>query len=138
MADQGLVPGTPSPLLVAEWLKLDVLVDPGRVPLWAAHWIVDGLDTPALRDLAGLDGRPYEVRDTTSLALDQMNVSVESLSEAAKLALIDEAERCLAGLRECLGDEPHLERRRTPCTHYHHHGTTRRRVGVVSSHGTGR
>ncbi len=79
-------------------MKLDVLVDPSQVPMWAAHWIVDGLDTPSLRDLAGLDGRdPFDVRDLTTSALHEMGVVVDDLHEAADLVLTDEAERCLAG-----------------------------------------
>ena len=88
----------PPPKLVAAWLKLDVLVDPAQVPMWAAYWIVDGLDTPALRDLAGLDGSdPFAVRELTAKALDEMHVGVDDLHEAADLVLTDEAERCLAG-----------------------------------------
>ncbi len=89
----------PSPTLVAAWLALDVLVDPAQVPMWAAYWIVDGLDTPALRDLAGLDGHdPFEVRRLTANALGEMHVAVDDLQTAAELVLTDEAERCLAGL----------------------------------------
>jgi hypothetical protein len=88
----------PAPKLVAAWLRLDVLVDPARVPLWASYWIVGGLDTPALRDLAGLNGRdPFDVRDLTAKALHQLGVAVDDLNEAAELVLTDEAERCLAG-----------------------------------------
>lgn len=88
----------PPPQPVAAWLKLDVLVDPGQVPMWAAHWVADGLDTPALLDLAGLDGRDaFEVREMTARALDEMHVVVDNLDEAAGLVLTDEAERCLAG-----------------------------------------
>lgn len=88
----------PSPELVAAWLTLDVLVDPARVPMWAAYWIVDGCDTPALRDLAGLDGRdPFAVRALTARTLDEMHVVVDDRETAAELVLSDEAERCLAG-----------------------------------------
>jgi hypothetical protein len=89
----------PPPKLVAAWLRLDVLVDPARVPMWAAYWLVEGLDTPALRDLAGLAGRDsYDVRDTAMNALAEMGVAVVDLHEAAELVLTDEAKRCLAGL----------------------------------------
>ena len=88
----------PSPKLVAAWLTLDVLVDPALVPVWAASWIVDGLDSPGLIDLAGLDGRdPFDVRDQTTKALNELGVEVSDLDEAADLVLTDEAERCLAG-----------------------------------------
>jgi hypothetical protein len=98
MAEDDGQSDVPPPKLVAAWLKLDVLVEPARVPVWAAHWIVDGLDSPALRDLAGLDGRdPLDVRDQTGKALDELGVEVVDLHEAADLVLTDEAERCLAG-----------------------------------------
>lgn len=88
----------PHPKLVAAWLRLDVLVDPAQVPVWAAYWVADGLDTPALLDLAGLDGRdPFAVRELAAKAFYEMRVDVGNLREAADLVLTDEAARCLAG-----------------------------------------
>jgi hypothetical protein len=90
--------GVPPPELVAGWLALDVLVDPGRVPMWAAHWVAEGSDTPALVELAGLDGRdPYEVRELTVRALDEMGATLHDRAHAARLVLTYEAELCLAG-----------------------------------------
>lgn len=52
----------PSPRLVAAWFVVGGLATE-RVPMWAAHWLADGHDGPALRELAGLDGAdPREVR----------------------------------------------------------------------------
>ncbi|MCB0980931.1 MAG: hypothetical protein KDB17_09800 [Ilumatobacter sp.] len=88
----------PSPRLVAAWLTLDVLVDPAQVPMWAAYWIADGRDTPALRELAGLDGRdPFAVRELTARTLDELHVVVDDRETAAALVLNDEAKQCLAG-----------------------------------------
>lgn len=98
MSEQRAQRDVPLPKLVAAWLKLDVLDDPAQVPMWAAYWVVDGLDTPALRDLAGLDGRdPFAVRELTAKALTEMRVAVDDLHEAAELILTHEAQRCLAG-----------------------------------------
>lgn len=98
VADSNVQRDVPPPRLVAAWLRLDVLVEPARLPVWAAYWIVDGLDTPALIDLAGLDGRDAaDVRNLTERALDELGVAVEGLHEAVELVLNDEAEGCLAG-----------------------------------------
>ena len=88
----------PSPKLVAAWMSLDVLVDPARVPMWAAQWLAHGLDTTAVRDLAGLDGRDsFAVRELIVKSLDELGVEVSDLHEAAHLVLTDEAEQCLEG-----------------------------------------
>lgn len=66
----------PSAELVAAWLALDCLA-PERVPLWAAHWLAQGQDGVALRDLAGMSGNdPYEVRDVLPEALREAGVEV--------------------------------------------------------------
>ena len=66
--------------------------------MWAAYWIADGRDTPALRELAGLDGRdPFAVRELTARTLDELHVVVDDRETAAALVLNDEAKQCLAG-----------------------------------------
>lgn len=64
----------PAPRLVAAWDALHCLA-PERVPLWAAHWLAQGMDGPALRALAGLSGHdPHEVREVLSDALRDAGV----------------------------------------------------------------
>lgn len=68
--------GVPSPQLVAAWLVLGCLA-PERVPVWAAHWLANGQDGTALRDLAGMSGKdPHEVRDVLPAALREAGVEV--------------------------------------------------------------
>ncbi len=45
----------PTPRLVAAWLVVGGLATES-VPLWAAHWLAQGQDGEALRELAGLHG----------------------------------------------------------------------------------
>jgi hypothetical protein len=48
-----------------------------RVPMWAAHWLVQGYDGPALRELAGLDGSdPNSVRELLPAALGEAGCEV--------------------------------------------------------------
>jgi hypothetical protein len=77
----------PSPELVAAWVKLG-MVPTERVPLWAAHWLVDSYDGEALRTLAGYSGRdPYEVHDVLPDALADCGTSIpDSDSAAAQVA----------------------------------------------------
>ncbi|ONI88646.1 hypothetical protein ALI144C_06360 [Actinosynnema sp. ALI-1.44] len=59
----------PSPKLVAAWVALDI-IPAERLPLWAAHWIVQGHDGDSLRTLAGLSGTDsHEVHDILPAAL---------------------------------------------------------------------
>lgn len=78
----------PPPALVAAWLALNCLATE-RVPFWAAHWLADGQDGPALRELAGLSGRdPHEVRDLLPAALQEAGADVAARDdfEAVRLA----------------------------------------------------
>ncbi|MFI0446652.1 hypothetical protein [Actinomadura sp. 6N118] len=88
----------PPPRLVAAWLKIDDLVAE-RVPLWAAHWIADGLDGEALRTLAGMDGSDTrEVRDILPAALiDARSPVPDDLHIAVNDVYDDLASRYLAG-----------------------------------------
>lgn len=75
----------PSPRLVAAWLALDCLPTE-RIPLWAAHWIVNGHDGPAVVALAGLSGLdPHEVRDRLPSALIECGETVVADSAAAAM-----------------------------------------------------
>jgi hypothetical protein len=88
----------PSPTLVAAWLALDVL-PAERIPRWAAFWLVDGHDGPALVELAGLHGdEPREVRDLLPSALAECRVSVPAADAAAAMeAFTHLAQLCVDG-----------------------------------------
>lgn len=98
----------PPPQLVAAWLALGSLA-PERVPLWAAHWLAEGKDGAALRELAGMSGNdPYEVRDALPAALREAGVAVADPSDVeavhrdrrrAWIAIVyrDIARLCLGG-----------------------------------------
>ncbi|WP_432486222.1 hypothetical protein [Kineococcus esterisolvens] len=54
-----------------------------QMPTWAAHALAYGHDSPALRELAGLDGAdPRQVHDAFSTALDELGVPVLSEKQA--------------------------------------------------------
>lgn len=77
---------------MAAWFVLDI-VPTERVPWWAAQWLTDGYDGPALRELAGLDGSdPRAVSDLLPAALADMAVTLPS----STLAAVGEAFRRLA------------------------------------------
>lgn len=66
--------------------------------MWAAHWLVQGLDGETLRTLAGLDGRdPNEVRDVLVDALVDAETLMPSRSDAGTIVYTDMARCCLAG-----------------------------------------
>ncbi|GAA1994366.1 hypothetical protein [Catenulispora subtropica] len=70
-----------------------------NVPWWAAQWLADGYDGPALRELAGLTGRdPHEVNDLLPAALAEMGIRMPpSAVAAASEAFRQMAEMCLTG-----------------------------------------
>jgi hypothetical protein len=90
--------GVPSPTLVAAWLTLGTL-PVERIPRWAAFWLVDGYDGPALVELAGLHGDdPREVRDLLPAALADCNVAVPATDAAAAMeAFTHLAKLCIDG-----------------------------------------
>jgi hypothetical protein len=66
----------PSPGAVAVWLVLGMLAVE-RTPWWAAHWLAEGHDGEALRELAGLNGKdPRAVHDLLPTALGEMGVGL--------------------------------------------------------------
>ncbi|MEC3919161.1 hypothetical protein [Nocardia sp. CDC160] len=74
---------TPAPGSVAAWFVLGIALSE-RVPWWAAQWIADGHDGPALRELAGLNGRePHAVRDLLPAALAEAGVELSMPLSAA-------------------------------------------------------
>ncbi|GAA4465875.1 hypothetical protein GCM10023170_075900 [Phytohabitans houttuyneae] len=88
----------PSPTLVAAWLTLD-MVPAERIPRWAAFWLVDGCDGPALIELAGLHGDdPREVRDLLPAALAECRVAVPAAEAAAAMETFTHlAQLCVEG-----------------------------------------
>jgi hypothetical protein len=89
---------TPAPGTVAAWLVLGTALSE-RVPWWAAQWLADGHDGPALRELAGLNGRePHAVHDLLPAALAEAGVELPmQLSAAANEAFGLIAEQHLTG-----------------------------------------
>lgn len=79
MPDQSAVP---SPRLVAAWLRLNIL-SAEAVPMWAAHWLVGGLDGEAIVELAGLSGQDSRaVRDLLPAALEEAGVAELTTTQA--------------------------------------------------------
>jgi hypothetical protein len=73
----------PSPDAVAGWFVLGNLATE-RVPWWAAHWLAEGHDGTALRELAGLDGKdPHDVRDLLPAALAEAGATPPASQVAA-------------------------------------------------------
>lgn len=97
----------PSPGTVARWFVLGMAATE-RLPWWAAQWLADGHDGPALCELAGLDGHDSRaVNDLVPAALADMGVDMpttivaaagEELRHAAELHLSGQAsERWVSG-----------------------------------------
>jgi hypothetical protein len=88
----------PLPTTVAAWFVLGV-APTERVPWWAAQWLADGHDGPALRELAGLNGRdPHAVNDLLPGALADLGLTLPSTTVAAASEEFRRlAEMCLAG-----------------------------------------
>ncbi len=88
----------PSPQLVAAWLRLGTL-DMERVPMWAAHWLVNGFDGPVLAELAGLRSSDRrEARDLLPGALSECGVPLPpSRIVAAMTIFADLARRQQSG-----------------------------------------
>ncbi len=86
----------PTPRLVAAWLVVGGLATES-VPLWAAHWLAQGRDGEALRELAGLHGDDaHAVRDLLPAALAEAGESLHESSEGAVLAASKEASMAIA------------------------------------------
>ena len=79
----------PTPKLVAAWVTLDI-IPTERIPLWAAHWLVQGYDGDTLRTLAGLSGTdPHDVHDALPAALADCAAPIpDSDAAAAQVAFI--------------------------------------------------
>lgn len=72
-----------------------------RAPWWAAQWLTEGHDGPAMLALACLDGTDHgEIRDLLPRALAEMNTTTPTVFDAAVLVFDDMARRHLAGERD--------------------------------------
>ena len=79
----------PSPRTVAVSLVLEMLAVE-RAPWWAAHWLAEGHDGQALRELAGLNGTdPRAVRDLLPTALAETGIELPTTRLAAVMRLSD-------------------------------------------------
>lgn len=88
---------TQSPELVAAHYALGSL-DETSVPSWAAWWVIDGHDGPAVVELAGLAGDdPFDVREALMPAFSELDVTVPHLAQAWEVVATDLAAKCLAG-----------------------------------------
>lgn len=71
------------------------------VPMEAAHALVRGLDSPGLRDLAGLDREErHEIRDLVPLVSEQLGFAIEPLKVVFERRVREIAAAYLAGERE--------------------------------------
>ncbi|AOS63268.1 hypothetical protein [Actinoalloteichus hymeniacidonis] len=97
----GLESETPPPEQVAAWWVLGLL-ETDRVPWWAAEWLVQGWDGPALRELAGLGAEDArEIRDLMPSVLQEVAVAPFATQvEAAEACFRYLARLCLQGLVE--------------------------------------
>jgi hypothetical protein len=69
-----------------------------RVPWYAADWLADGYDGPALRELAGLNQTdPQLIRELQPIALGEMGVRIPAPAEAVQVWLTRLARRLLDG-----------------------------------------
>jgi hypothetical protein len=70
-----------------------------RIPLWAAHWLVDGHDGDALRTLAGLSGKDSnDVHDVVADALDECGAPLtEDVVAAVGFVFTETARRYAPG-----------------------------------------
>lgn len=85
--------GVPSPGIVASWARLGLLPT-GKVPLWAAYWLVAGYDGEHLAHLAGRHGDdPHDVRDALPDALLDCGVEMPDSDLAAATVVFTQLAR---------------------------------------------
>ncbi|MFJ3902900.1 hypothetical protein [Streptomyces sp. NPDC090025] len=98
------------PLLETAWRYRVDQVRPEDLPMTAARALADGIDTPALCELAGFSRRadPRDIRDTFERALEELAIVLPDRPTARRYALRRLAARCAAGeveLAEVASDE---------------------------------
>ncbi|WP_437077872.1 hypothetical protein [Streptomyces sp. enrichment culture] len=76
-------------LQYSAWRYVAEVVPPEELPMLAAHALVDGRDSPALRELAGLQRRsdPVEVRELYVLALRELGIPLPDEETAGRCLL---------------------------------------------------
>ncbi|MGC0211517.1 hypothetical protein [Streptomyces levis] len=77
-------------LLGSAWRFVAEVLPPGELPLLAAHALVDGRDSPALRELAGLSrrGDEAEIRELYVLALGELGIALPDEDTAGRCLLV--------------------------------------------------
>ncbi|MFF9142430.1 hypothetical protein ACF09G_33245 [Streptomyces albogriseolus] len=72
------------------WQYVAEILPAEELPMLAAHALVDGRDSPALRELAGLPRRsdPAEVRDLYVLALRELAIPLPDEETAGRCLLV--------------------------------------------------
>lgn len=91
-------PFAPMPPAVAAALFLDGLLRGEDRPMLAAHWLAEGMDGEALRELAGLSGSEYEVGDLWPAALEDAGVTLPA--GGARVTAAWAAQRVLDGTED--------------------------------------
>ncbi|WMX48673.1 hypothetical protein [Streptomyces roseicoloratus] len=87
------------PLMEAAWLYQSDQVCSEGLPMTAAQALAIGMDTPALRELAGLSRHadPRDIRDTFEQALQELGIDLPDHHLARRYALLRLAARFTAG-----------------------------------------
>ncbi|GGX27924.1 hypothetical protein [Streptomyces lomondensis] len=72
------------------WRYVAEVLPPEELPMLAAHALVDGRDSPALRELAGLPRRSdeTEIRELYVQALDELGVPLPDEETAGRWLLV--------------------------------------------------
>ncbi|MFE9628414.1 hypothetical protein [Streptomyces sp. NPDC006527] len=72
------------------WQCVAEVISPGELPMLAAHALVDGLDSPSLRELAGLPRRSdeTEIRELYFQALHELGISLPDEETAGRYLLV--------------------------------------------------
>ncbi|WP_225821399.1 hypothetical protein [Streptomyces naphthomycinicus] len=73
------------------WQYVAEVLPPEELPMLAAHALVDGRDSPALRELAGLPRRSdnAEIRDLYVQALHELGIPLPDEEAAGRCLLVD-------------------------------------------------
>ncbi|MFI6468569.1 hypothetical protein [Streptomyces sp. NPDC050538] len=93
------VHSTYPPLVEAAWLYQADQVCPEDLPMTAAQALAAGMDTPILRELAGVPRHadPRDIRDTFEQALEELGIDLPDHHLARRYALRRLATRFAAG-----------------------------------------
>ncbi|MBK3635567.1 hypothetical protein JHN52_22100 [Streptomyces sp. MBT97] len=83
------------------WRYVAEVLPPEELPMLAAHALVDGQDSPALRELAGLPrgSDPDEIRERYVQALHELGIPLPDEETAGRRLLVDLATALTKGER---------------------------------------